>query len=431
MKKTVVNIARFLLALVFILSGFVKAVDPLGTQYKINDYLSALGTGNAVPGYLTLGASVLQSAVEFVLGICLLFAIRRRMVARLTLALMVVMTLLTLWLAIANPISDCGCFGDALILTNWQTFWKNVVLLGATVIVSCWPLDMARMIGRSNQWIVLNYSGLFILFVSGYCLYDLPMFDFRPYHIGANIKEGMEMPEDAKVPEFRTTFILEKDGRRQEFTAEDYPDSTWTFIDSKTVQTAEGYVPPIHDFSITNDEGEDLTEEVLTSEGYTFLLISPHLEDASDSQFDKINQIYDYCREQGYPFYCLTASTGRAVSRWQDITGAEYPFCRTDETTLKTIIRSNPGLLLLKQGTVIRKWSHNGLPVIEEKMAVKPLEQQPFGQMPADSMPGKIAMLLMWFVLPLVMLTLADRLWAWSQWFRKVRTGEAKKEKSE
>ena len=110
------------------------------------------------------------------------------------------MTLLTLWLALANPISDCGCFGDALVLTNWQTLWKNVVLLGATVIVSCWPLDMPRMISKSNQWIVFNYAVLFIVFVSGYCLYDLPLFDFRPYHIGANIKEGMEMPEDAKVP---------------------------------------------------------------------------------------------------------------------------------------------------------------------------------------------------------------------------------------
>ena len=416
MRKAAVNIARLVLAVVFILSGFVKAVDPLGTQYKIGDYLEAMHLGQMVPDWLTLSASVLQSAVEFVLGICLLFAIRRRLVTRLTLALMVVMTLLTLWLALANPISDCGCFGDALVLTNWQTFWKNVVLTAAAVVVTLWPLDMMRIISRTNQWIVFNYAVLFILFISGYCLYDLPMFDFRPYHVGANIQQGMTIPEGAQLPQFETTFIMEKDGHRQEFTADNYPDSTWTFIDSKTVQTAEGYVPPIHDFSILTAEGDDITDEVLSREGYTFVLVSPHLEQADDSRFDRINQIWEYSQDQGYDFCCLTASTGRAISRWQDTTGAEYPFYQADETTLKTIIRSNPGLLLLRQGTVIRKWSHNALP--DEAQLSGRLEDSELGQMPQDSVPGKIAWLLAWFVMPLMALTIADRLWAWTKKLR-------------
>ena len=427
MRKIAVNIARLLLALTFILSGFVKAVDPLGTQYKIGDYLEVMRLGSFASDFLTLAASVCQSAVEFVLGICLLFAIRRRLVTRLTLAIMVVMTLLTLWLALTDPISDCGCFGDALVLTNWQTFWKNVVLLVAAAIVCRWPLDMARMISRSNQWIVLNYATLFIIFIAGYSLYYLPMFDFRPYHIGANIKEGMEMPEGAAMPKFETTFILEKDGQRQEFTADNYPDSTWTFIDSKTVQTEKGYVPPIHDFSIVTDEGDDITDEVLGYEGYTFLLVSPHLENADDGELDQINQVYEYSQEHGYPFYCLTASTEQAIQFWMDITGAEYPFCSADETTLKTVIRSNPGLLLLKQGTVIRKWSHNALP--GETDLSQPLEKSRLGQMPADSVPGKIAKLLLWFVLPLMLLTIADRLWAWTKWIKKRKKRKSKKSK--
>ena len=416
MRKILVNIARLLLALTFILSGFVKAVDPLGTQYKINDYLAALHLRDLVPDFATLSASVLLSATEFVIGICLLFAIRRRLLSRLTLCVMVVMTLITLWLAIDDPVSDCGCFGDALVLTNWQTFGKNVVLLIAALII-CWqPLDMARMISKTNQWIVLNYAALFILFVAGYCLYDLPMFDFRPYHVGANIQEGMEVPEGAQQPQFETTFILEKDGQRKEFTIDNYPDSTWTFIDSKTIQTAEGYVPPIHDFTITTEDG-DITSEVLEEEGYTFLLISPHLENADDSYFDRINLLYEYCQDNGYSFYCLTASTDRARSRWCDMTGAEYPFCTTDETTLKTMIRSNPGLMLLRQGTVIRKWSHNSLP--KEQQLTQRLEDSELGRMPGDSVPGKIAQLLMWFVLPLMLLTIADRLWTWTKWLRK------------
>ena len=417
MRKFAVNIARLLLALTFILSGFVKAVDPLGTQYKISGYLGAMHLERFDSDFLTLAVSVGQSALEFVLGICLLFAIRRRLVTRVTLALMVVMTLLTLWLALTDPISDCGCFGDAVVLTNWQTFWKNVVLLVAAVVVSRWPLDMARMISRSNQWIVLNYATLFILFIAAYCLYDLPMFDFRPYHVGASIKEGMEMPEGAALPKFETTFILEKDGQQQEFTADNYPDSTWTFVDSKTVQTEKGYVPPIHDFSIMTAEGDDITDEVLGLEGYTFLLVSPHLENADDGELDQINQIYEFCVENGYPFYCLTASTRQAIGHWTDITGAEYPFCATDEITLKTMIRSNPGLMLLKEGTVIRKWSHNALP--NEAQLIQPLEKSELGQLPADSVPGKIARLLVWFVLPLMVLTIADRLWAWTKWLRK------------
>jgi len=426
MRKIFVNIARLLLALTFILSGFVKAVDPLGTQYKINDYLSAMHLKDFVPDFLTLSTSVLLSAAEFVIGICLLFAIRRRLVSRVTLFMMVVMTLITLWLAIDDPISDCGCFGDALVLTNWQTFWKNVILLVAAAVITRWPLDMARMISRTNQWIVLYYTAFFILFIAGYCLYDLPMFDFRPYHVGANIQQGMEVPEGAQQPQFETTFIMEKDGQRKEFTVDNYPDSTWTFIDSKTVQTAEGYVPPIHDFTIESENG-DITTEVLNQEGYTFLLISPHLEYADDSNFGRINQVYEYCQDNGYPFYCLTASTDRARSRWQDMTGAEYPFCTTDEITLKTMIRSNPGLMLLRQGTVIRKWSHNRLP--KEQQLTQRLEDSELGQMPKDSVPGKIAKLLMWFVLPLMVLTIADRLWAWTKWVRrKKKDGRAKKE---
>ena len=237
MKKFVVNLCRLLLAAVFILSGFVKAVDPRGTQYKIEDYAQALGLDQLLSSTAALIMSVGLSAIEFCLGIFLLFAIRRRLVSRLALLMLAVMTPLTLWLALTNPISDCGCFGDALVLTNWQTFLKNVVLLVAAIVVAWWPMEMFRFVSRSNQWIVINYSALFILAVAAWSIYDLPQFDFRPYHIGANIPKGMEIPEGEEQPQFETSFILEKDGRQQEFTLDNYPDSTWTFVDSKTIQS--------------------------------------------------------------------------------------------------------------------------------------------------------------------------------------------------
>ena len=376
MRKAAVNVCRLVLAVALILSGFVKAVDPLGTQYKIHDYLGALGLASYVPDFMTLSASVVLSSAEFFLGICLLFAIRRRLVTLIVVILLAAMTLLTLWLALANPISDCGCFGDALVLTNWQTFWKNVVLLSAAVVVRRYPLDMARIISRSNQWIVMNYSAVFILvIIAGRSLYTLPQFDFRPYHIGTNLREGWQRMMDGEESPY-----------------------------------AEFFIESISD-------GEDITEQVLQQPGYTFLLVSPHLEQADDSQLDDLNRIYEYSQDNGYPFYCLTASSQHGITRWQDITGAEYPFCQTDETTLKTVIRSNPGMLLLKDGVIIRKWSHNALPSAEEMS--KPLEASEIGQLPSDNAASKILWILTWFVLPLVLLTVADRLWAWTKWIRK------------
>ena len=417
-RNTAVNIGRLLMAATFIFSGYVKAIDPLGTQYKLADYLQAMGLGGLLPEWTLLVGAVLLAALEFSLGIFLLFAIRRHLVSKIVLALMSIMTLLTLWIVIANPVKDCGCFGDAVVLSNGQTFIKNIILLAIALMLLKWPTSMVRFVSKKTQWIVINYTVIFALALSAWSLWDLPPFDFRPYHVGANIAQGMKIPQGAPQPQFETTFILEKNGQQKEFTLDNYPDSTWTFVDSKTVQTAEGYVPPIHDFSIQdNKTGEDITQEVLNDTGYTFLLISPTLAYADDSNFGRIDQIYEFAQDYGYRFICLTASSDKDIAKWQDITGAEYPFYTTDATTLKTMIRSNPGLMLLHHGTIIQKWSHNKLPQPEELN--QPLEKSALGKMPSDSIPRKILLMLMWFVLPLTLLAIADRLWAWTTWVKK------------
>ena len=417
LKTIATNICRAVLAVTFIFSGYVKAIDPLGTQYKIRDYLMALSIGDYVPDWLTLGSSVALASLEFALGIFILFAIRRRFTTRVILAFMAVMTLITVWIAIANPVSDCGCFGDAITLSNVQTLLKNVVLTACAVVVCRCRERMFRFVSENNQWIAVNYTVIYIVATSIYSLYLLPRFDFRPYHVGANIREGMEIPEGAKMPRYENTFVMEKNGERREFTLDNYPDSTWTFVERKSELVEEGYVPPIHDFTITdNATGDDITQQILDDKGYTFLLVSPHLESADDTNFGDIDQLYEYCQAQGVPFYCLTASGEDAIQHWRDITGAEYPFCMSDETTLKTVIRSNPGLVLIKDGTVIRKWSHNGLPKSEELNG--PLARIEIGQMDDVSVARKIASILSWFVLPLMLLVIADRLWAWSRWVR-------------
>ena len=415
--KMIVNLCRIIVAVTFIFSGFVKAIDPIGTQYKLQDYLGAIGIAGILPNWTLLAVAVFLAAIEFCIGIFLLFAIQRRLISKLTVAFMTFMTMVTVWIVVADPVKDCGCFGDALHLTNTETLIKNIVLLVCSLAIMYRPLAMFRFVSKSNQWIVTNYTIVFILVSSGLSLYYLPIFDFRPYHIGVNIPRGMEIPKGAKLPQFKTTFIMEKNGQRKEFTLDNYPDASWKFIDSKTVQTSEGYIPPIHDFSITdNKTGLDLTNSVLSHKGYTFLLIAPHLETADDSNFGDIDRLYEYAQSYDIPFYCLTASTTKAIKRWVDLTGAEYSFCITDEAVLKTIIRSNPGLLLLKDGTIINKWSHNNLP--NEAKLSRPISQSSLGKMPKDSVPAKILEIVLWFILPLTLLTLADRLWAWSKWVR-------------
>ena len=417
LRITVVNVCRFVLAATFIFSGYVKAIDPLGTLYKLKDYAAAMSLNGLLPDWALVGVAIALGALEFALGVFMLFAVRRHVVSRITLAFMTAMTALTLWIFVADPVKDCGCFGDALKLTNGETLLKNIVLSACAALVAWRPVDMARFISRSNQWIVRYYTVAYIVITSVYCLYTLPIFDFRPYHVGMNIKQGMEIPEGAEQPEFESTFLLRKNGETREFTLDNYPDSTWEYVDTRTVQTKKGYEPPIHDFALTScDTGEDITEQVLTKKGYTFLLVSPRLAVADDSNFGDIDQIYEYAEENGADFYCVTASANDEIERWRDLTGAEYQFCNADETTLKTMIRSNPGLMLLKDGTIIGKWSHNALPQTDDLTA--PLQQLTIGKAQNDSTTERLLIVLLTFFMPLSALTLADRLWAWSRWIR-------------
>lgn len=417
LRITAVNVCRFVLAATFIFSGYVKAIDPLGTLYKLKDYAAAMSLNGLLPDWALVGVAIALGALEFALGVFMLFAVRRHVVSRITLAFMAAMTVLTLWIFVADPVKDCGCFGDALKLTNGETLLKNIVLIACAALVAWRPVDMARFISRSNQWIVRYYTVAYIVITSVYCLYTLPIFDFRPYHVGMNIKQGMEIPEGAEQPEFESTFLLRKNGETREFTLDNYPDSTWEYVDTRTVQTKKGYEPPIHDFALTScDTGEDITEQVLTKKGYTFLLVSPRLAVADDSNFGDIDQIYEYAEENGADFYCVTASANDEIERWRDLTGAEYQFCNADETTLKTMIRSNPGLMLLKDGTIIDKWSHNALPQTDDLTA--PLQQLTIGKAQNDSTTERLLIVLLTFFLPLSALTLADRLWAWSKWIR-------------
>ena len=404
------TVSRFVLAVVFIFSGFVKAIDPLGTQYKIQDYIDAFGWVGVFPDFVPFLASALLGMLEFCLGVYLFFGIRRIIAPRAVVVVMAIMTPLTFWLALDNPVSDCGCFGDAVVLSNWETFWKNVVLLAMSVVVLKWRKRIFPLATARFDWLIALYGFIYIFSMTIYCYRELPVFDFRPYHVGADIRQGMEIPEGEEPTEYETRFILQKDGVEKEFTLDNYPDSTWTFVDSRTVVKKQGYESPIHDFSMVNyEDGEDITERVLSDENYTFLLVAHQLGLADDSKIDLINELYDYSLDNGYAFYCLTSSSDEDIMKWQENTGAEYPFCLMDNITLKTMIRSNPGLILLKEGKVIRKWSVNNFP--DEYELTAPLGQLSIGYMDTHSLLYKFLLVMAWFVFPLFFVCVLDLFW--------------------
>lgn len=354
------SIARTLLALTFLFSGFVKAVDPLGTVYKIEDYLKAFGGWFTDLLPLAGIAAVCLILAEWLLGWTMLLNVRTRWTSWLSLLFYLVMTPLTLWIALTNPVSDCGCFGDALVLTNWQTFWKNIVLLCLVIVL----LVCRKAIPQLWSW----WMEIFIVVLTAavgfgimeYSYRHIPPIDFRPYKVGNHIPTLMEVPDDAEPDVYETTLIYEKDGKQQEFTLDNYPkgDAEWTFVDQRSKLVKKGYEAPIHDFEILTMDFDDITYDVLESEEPVTLVIIYEIQKMDRSQIDKLTAIL----HERSKVYILTGSGEDDIVElaeelgWDEET-MESTFCYTDPVTLKTIVRANPGLIVVQNGTIIEK--HN------------------------------------------------------------------------
>lgn len=355
--KTLRIIAKCIVGLAFMFSGFVKAVDPLGSAYKFQDYFQAFNIDFLKD--LGLPLAILLSTAEFVAGFMVLTGIRYKAGILLIMLLMVIFTPLTLVLALTNPVSDCGCFGDAVHLTNWQTFSKNIILALFAIFLFLTRNKIAAKLNPLKEWILAGAVAFSLIFFSLYNLRYLPVIDFLPYKKNVKIAEGMIVPEGVKPNKYQTTFIYEKDGIRKEFDLTNYPadDSTWKFIDQKSILVEKGYVPPIHDFAITCN-GEDMTSKILSDKGFSVLMISKKLAEAGKNRILEGFDFGEYCMTNGIKFYVLTSSGADEISVYSN----SAIVCTADETTLKTIVRSNPGYLLLQDGIIKGKWSWAGLP---------------------------------------------------------------------
>jgi hypothetical protein len=356
--KIIRLLSRIIVGLVFIFSGTVKAIDPLGSAYKFHDYFQAFNLGFL--NSLSIPLAVLLCTTEFIAGFSVLTGIRLKTGLVIVLIMMLIFTPLTFVLALTNPVSDCGCFGDAVHLTNWQTFGKNVILLAAVVVIFTGIKKAKQRYNKSCGWIIITSAGILFILFAMYNLRYLPVIDFLPYKTGVKIADKMAVPPDAPADVYETTFIYEKNGIKKEFSLKDYPanDTSWKFVDQKSVLLKKGYKPPIHDFSITAPDGEDLTQKVLSKQGYTLLMISKKLNEAGSRNLAAGFELGRYCIGKRIDFLILTSSGSEETRQYNN----DLAFGFADETTLKTMIRANPGYILLKDGTIVGKWSFAGCP---------------------------------------------------------------------
>ncbi len=362
-------ISRIILGIVFIFSGFVKVVDPLGSAYKFADYFNAFRLGFLEFTALPLG--IFLAAFELVLGIILILGYRRRIVFFVTMWFMSFFTLLTFILAIFNPVSDCGCFGDALILTNWQTFFKNVVLMVFVLILFFHRKQEEDSDHGFGEWLAVGITFLMASAFSFWNYRHIPLMDFRPYDVGTVIAEGMKIPEGAPQDQYETSLVYKnkKTGKSESFTMENYPKDTllWEFESSYSKLIKKGYEAPIHDFAIMDEDGNDLADEILSDRDYSLVMISYKLSD-SDQPALQIAQGWSQLEilAGDFTFYAVTATPSSEVESISSALNLEYGFYAADEIMLKTMVRSNPGFILLKNGTILGKWGYRDFPAIED-----------------------------------------------------------------
>lgn len=362
--KTWYTISRIFLALVFLVSGFTKSIDPFGTAIKFEEYFIYVFKFEQLKDF-ALPFAFIMCALEFSLGLMLLLNITPKLTAWLSALFMIIFTPLTLYLAIYNPISDCGCFGDAIKFTNWQTFWKNIVI-DVFLLIYIFTLKSSRSVFTTFSKI-LGVSLIFILALL-FELYNhmfLPIIDFLPYKKGANIAELMKIPADAPKDEYKITLVYKnlQTGEIKEFPEENYPwnDTTWQWIETKTVLVKKGYVPPIHDFILLDVNKNDRTNEFLSLKDTAVLVV---VYDFEHNKLLKVKNFLDSLKKHRKNLMIFGAFSVdySILSQLQNSHEFEdWILCTIDNTTAKTIIRSSPGLVFVKNAVVLEKLSYNSL----------------------------------------------------------------------
>lgn len=356
-------VCRFVSGVVFLFSGFVKVADPMGMVHKLHAYAIAVNFSTSPDSLLLQILAIGLGTIELILGVYLLLGIHRLIATRVASIFMFVFTLLTIWLYLCNPVPDCGCFGDAIHLSNGQTLGKNILLFLATLFLLLKPSKMKRVVSERNAWIVSIFTWVYAIVLGIYSLHYLPIIEFTPYKIKADIRSALQGETNSNNNSYLSNFYI---------------------YDTQT--------------------GEDLTYKIVADTGYTFLLTVPSTQTADDGCNDRINDIYDFCRDHSVTFYMVTASDSLGQSDWADRTGATYPILMAENTELHAMVRSNPGLLLIHNGQIAAKWSNNDLPLLDTPQAS-------IENLLPHSIISPLLKLVLWFIIPLLFVIIIDRLW--------------------
>lgn len=356
--KYLVWISRIIVGLLFIISGLIKLNDPMGFSFKLEEYFSVgvLNLPFLMP--MALGISIVVVIVEVLLGIFLLLGFKTKFTLWSLLSMIVFFTFLTFYSAYFNKVTDCGCFGDAIKLTPWESFTKDLLLLVLILVLIFGRKHIVPLLPPRTNWILAGLSLLACIWYANHVLNHLPSVDFRPYKIGANILEGMVVPDGAPQPIYDYAWRFKVDGEEKVVVTQgDYPSVDGEFIDVRTSLVQKGYEPPIHDFTIER-EGEDHAPELLQEEKLV-MVVAYDLAKSQKEAFTGLAQVVQLAREKGYRVIGVSASNDGLAQTIKDQYGLDLDFYFTDETTLKTIVRSNPGILVLREGTIEQKVHYN------------------------------------------------------------------------
>lgn len=345
LKAWITMILRFVVGSVFIYSGFVKAIDPWGTIYKLHDYMVAMNIdlwNNAV----LIGAFLLFS-IEFMVGIFLVFGCYRRLTITVASLIMLVMLPLTLWIAVFDPVADCGCFGDALVMSNWATFIKNIIISIMIGWLIKFNVNSRCFVIPTLQWLSFIASAAFIIIIGLYGYIYQPLIDYRQYKIGQKF-----LPEESEESTIEYEFIYEKDGVEKIFHQDNLPGDDWVFKDRRIISEIESETD---DQNIAiYDENEDVTDFVIQSEGRQMLLFYSSLGDISIASSYQINSLNDYCNRNDINMIAIASGTEYQIENWKDLSMALYPIYTSEDTAIKEIVRGNPAIVYLEDGII--KW---------------------------------------------------------------------------
>lgn len=406
-------LSRIIAGSVLVVSGLVKANDTLGFSYKMEEYFSAevLNMEFLIP--FALAFAVLMCIAEIVIGLALITGVKIKLSSWLALLLTIFFAFLTFYSAYFDKVTDCGCFGDAIKFTPWQSFTKDIVLMlfilpvffkrkeisintddedkkyviGSLVFIALFSFIMLdwsfpfwfslvffilvlvlKKFTKENatSWIIVSLSALLSLAFSYHTYSHLPIKDYRPYAIGKNIAEQMVIPEGMQADIYETSFVYKNadTGEEKTFNQSNYPwqDSTWVWVSTDNVLVSKGYEPPVHDFVITDADGYELQEDILAEEEAVILVLCYDIQKANAPAMEKVNAFVNAAEADGVYVYGLTASLYDQVEDFRLENQVPITFYSADETMLKTVVRSNPGILIIKKGDVIAKWHYNDLP---------------------------------------------------------------------